>query len=135
MLPHPPRISTCAPGNSARCGTVTSQAAGRLSLTLAASAGATPGGSATSAPSACGTRNRSENMLPHSPPTGSPYIACGVSRQLVGTPRRQRSQDQHDTCQGTATSCPTDKPPPTASPSSTISATHSWPRASGPENG
>ena len=62
-------------------------ASDQLSLADAIAIGSSPSGSATSIASAYGTRTRSENSPPQSPPIGAPYIAMyGNVRQCANSP-------------------------------------------------
>ena len=128
----PPATSTSAPGRVARCGATARQASGRLSERLATVVEATWSGRGTSIASAKGTRTRSDIAPPHWPRTGTPYIApTGTAVQLAVIPRRQRSHSPQLIENGTVTRAP-GATLRTSSPTSTTSATNSWPRGKGP---
>src|SRR3954464_6495140 len=107
-----------------------------LSDALAAASTDTPWGSGTSMWSAYGTRTRSARKPPqYASPKPKPYVdPHGTVAQLPVRPSRHGPQEPHDTWNGTITRSPGTKPV-TAPPTSTTSATPSWPIAYGAGNG
>src|SRR5207249_2866421 len=91
-------ISTAAPGRSRSGGPTARHPSERLSDVLAAATGSTPSGKATSMCSAYGTRTRSANRPPHSPPAApTPYIEVrGTLVQFAVSPRRQNTHVPHE---------------------------------------
>src|SRR3954451_1692570 len=134
LLAPPPRISTDPPSRAARGGTTLRQASARLSLAAASRSAGTPAGTGTSMWSAKGTRISSAIMPPQGPLAGpnpnAARVRCVVVEHLDVRPRRQRSQEPHETAHGTTTRSPT-RTRSTLEPTATTSATHSWPIANG----
>ena len=128
----PPTTRTFAPGFSRKGGSTVRKASGRLSLALASASRATSSERAPASRTANGTRTRSESAPPQFRPAApKPYIESrGTDSQLAVSPARQRRQPAHAIWNGTMTRHPASMLR-TSPPTSTTSATNSWPRAIG----
>jgi hypothetical protein len=103
-----------------------------LSDALAAAAGSMPSGNGNSIALAYGTRTASARKPPQSPPIVSPYMAIGgVASHDAVRPSRHGPHSPQKIWNEIDTRWPGWRPP-TPSPTSTTSATPSWPSPKGP---